>query len=454
MPEVASLADPFTVQATLATDVAKALDVKLDAREKSAISARGTSDTAAFSAFTLGNRLTRQGAGQTLAVYQQVLQKYERAYQVDHRYADALGAAAAVFMRMGRVAIHPAYFDSAAVLARQALARAPGNARALTATAGVALAHDRPDDAQKLVERAIAANPSDVEALQLHAELLLFVGDSAGTWRDIEHLVALAPQSSNALVVAATSAQALRRFGDANEFLRRARVLEPDRTDLILRSAILDRTDADFDQMTRAVREFRAHGGHLSAADLTLLRAGDDSMQQELATASPVAYGVATRADSFNYYTQKAQLFLARRDTVRSRALLDSSATTLRLLLADPTVLPSQQRKYGELMAWTDAALGNRARALAAVTSVERTPIAQQWPDGEFAAVTACNGAEIYAFLDDVDQMLVQLRRCFTLPGGYAAKAISAEPALWRHAPDPRLRALLSDFNLNIKHVE
>jgi hypothetical protein len=164
--------------------------------------------------------------------------------------------------------------------------------------------------------------------------------------------------------------------------------------------------------------------------------------------------GIATPTDSFNYFMQKAQLFIARRDSVRSRPLLDSSAATLRSLLTSPTVMLSERRKYVEYLAWTDAALGNRSRAIAAVSGVERAPIAQQWPDGEFAAFTACNGAEIYAFLDDVEQMIVQLRRCFTLPGGYAARAISAEPALWRYAPDPRLRVLLGDFNLNIKHVE
>ena len=453
-PQEAALADPFSIQVALATEAAEALDVKLDDRVRARLSAHETRDTAAFVAFTTGNRLGRQNESNVLDGYQATLQSYERAYRADPHFPDAFGAAALVMMRMARLSAHPALYDSANVLARRALVLDSLDARALAASAGVAFAQDRTEDAQRYVDRALSANPSDIDARERHAELLLLTGDSAGVWRDVEHLVAVAPRSVGALVSAATTSQALRRFVDASDFLQRAQALAPARADIILHIALLDRADGDFSQMAIALADYRAHGGKLAAADLTLLRAGNDSMQQELATSSPSAYAVVTPADSFNYFIQKAQLFLARRDSVRARPLLDSTAAALRSLLTAPAVLASQRRKYVEYLAWTDAALGDRARAVAAVTSIERTPIAQQWPDGEFAAFTACNGAEIYAFLDDVEQMLVQLRRCFTLPGGYAARAISAEPALWRHAPDPRLRALLGDFNLNVKHVE
>ena len=177
-------------------------------------------------------------------------------------------------------------------------------------------------------------------------------------------------------------------------------------------------------------------------------------MQREFANASPETYGAASPADSFTYYSQKALLFLAVRNTVRARALFDSSATPLRLLLAGATLAPSDRRRYAEIAAWTDAARGERARALAAATDVGRSPIAQQWPNGQFAAFTACNGAEIYAFLDVVELMLPQLRRCLTLPGGYATSAFFAEPALKRHANDPRVRALLADLELEIGRTE
>jgi tetratricopeptide (TPR) repeat protein len=314
----------------------------------------------------------------------------------------------------------------------------------------VALAQDRPDDAQAWVERAVSAYPSSIEALELRAMVLPIVGDSIGTWRDVERLAALGPRSADALVVAATSAQQLRRFKDAGDLLQRARVLEPDRTDLILRAAMLARADGDFPAVARGVRAYRVRGGAIGPSELTLLRVGDPSMQKELANASPNMYGVKTRADSFEFYSEKAQLFLALRNRDRARALLDSSADVLQRLLVDSSIATSELRKYAEVMAWTDAARGQRARALAAMNDVTRTPIGQQWPNGQFAAFTACNGAEIYGFLDIVDLMLPQLRRCLTLPGGYATSAFFAEPALARHMNDPRVRALLGELELEL----
>ena len=46
--------------------------------------------------------------------------------------------------------------------------------------------------------------------------------------------------------------------------------------------------------------------------------------------------------------------------------------------------------------------------------------------------------------------MLPQLRRCLTLPGGYATSAFFAEPALARHMNDPRVRALLGELELEL----
>ncbi len=450
-PELVSLADPFTAQATIATKTANEVDVFLGPDELALLAKHQTRDTAAFAAFARGSRLLRQNVSLSGPLYASALAEFERAYQRDPRYAAALGGAALVLVQLAQREGRPALADSAAVLARRALAFNPGQARALSASAALALARERPDEAEALAERAVDANPSGIEALTLRAELLPLVGDSLGAWRDVQRLAALAPRSVDALIVAAASAQVLRRFTDAGELLQRARLLEPERVDLILRAARLARADGDFRDVPRIVREFRRRGGRILAGDVALIRVGDQALQEELAAAPPSAYHAVTPGDSVDFYTEKAKLFLTWRDQPRARALLDSSSRLLRRLLADTSVTASQRRKFREIMAWTDAARGERASAVRAVSAVERAPFAQQWPNGQLAAYTACNGAEIYGFIDDVEQMIPQLRRCLTLPGGYAPHAISAEPALWRHAPDPRLRALLAEFKLEIR---
>jgi serine/threonine-protein kinase len=449
-PEMATLADPFTVQTNVAEKVVQLLGVVMQPREKTAMALRPTRDTAAYSAFTRGNRLYRLNLSHLRPDYSDALREFETAYRLDPLYADALGSAAASLARMDQEAGTVAHLDSVTILAHRALAVTRGHARALVALSFIALAQDHPDDAQAWAERAVAAYPSSIEALELRAMVMPIVGDSIGTWRDVERLAALGPRSVDALVSAATGAQQLRRFKDAGDLLQRARVLEPDRTDLILRAAMLARVDGDFPAVARGVRAYRVRGGAIGPSELTLLRVGDPSMQKELANASPSMYRVITRADSFDFYSEKARLFLALRNKVRARALLDSSANVLRLILADSSIAASELRKYAELMAWTDAARGERAQALTAMNDVARTPIGQQWPNGQFAAFTACNGAEIYGFLDIVDLMLPQLRRCLTLPGGYATSAFFAEPALARHMNDPRVRALLGELELEL----
>src|SRR5205085_11264286 len=142
-------------------------------------------------------------------------------------------------------------------------------------------------------------HPSDIEALELRPSISLLAGDSAATWRDVELLGSLAPQSPDAFVIAASGAQAIRRFRHAGRLLQRARLLEPARLDPILEVARLARADGDFPAMARAVRMYRMRGGTIAPSDLTLLRVGDPSMQRELASSGPEAFGAKTAADSF-----------------------------------------------------------------------------------------------------------------------------------------------------------
>jgi hypothetical protein len=185
-----------------------------------------------------------------------------------------------------------------------------------------------------------------------------------------------------------------------------------------------------------------------------MLRVGDDGMKRELATLPPERLGVVSVADSISYYINKGDLFLAQHQPKTARALFDSAIGPIERIVAAGNTTSADRRRYSDLLAWTNAARGEQKSALAAVNAVDRDTLTLQWPNGEMAADLACNSAEIYAFADDVEPMIQQLRRCLTLPGGYEPTAISAEPSLWRHAIDPRLRALLGEFHLEVRRKE
>ena len=453
-PEVVAPERVYAGIASLAQRVLHAMGIAPDSAGKQVLHAFATRDTGALAAFGRGERIHSGATAPSPMVFERAVREFEVAYRRDSSYADAIGGAALMLTLVSDAGVHPPMYDSAMALSRRARHFDPQEFRSLDAAAASALAEHRLDDAQFWLDRALASNASDVVALQRRGDLLAFMGDSAGAWRDVETLVAVAPRSATALAVASRTAQTLRRFPEALAFLQRARVLAPERNDLVLANAHLARGRGAFEPMARAIREYRRRGGTLASADFSMLRVGDDSMKHELATWSPDRLGVVSREDSVNYFVNKGNLLLAQHQEFVARALFDSAVAPVTRLTSATGPNTADRRRYLDLLAWINAARGDKKSALAAVNGVEGDTLTLQWPRGEIAASIACNNAEIYAFADDVEQMIHQLRHCLTLPGGYAPTAISAEPSIWRHAIDPRLRALLGEFHLEVRRKE
>ena len=452
--EYIDLARPVVNVRVLAKRMVVAMHITPDSMGRHVLEFMSTTDAVAFAAFERGERLRQGNTENSPVVFARALGEFETAYRADLSFADAFGGAALMLSQLSDAGAHPPLYDSAMAVGRLARRLDAREVRSLNATAAVALADHRLDDAQLWLDRALDANPSDVIALRRRAELLSFTGDSAGAWRDVETLVAVAPRSVSTLVAASATGQALRRFPEALSYLQRARVLAPDRLDLVMENARLARARGNFASMAQKIREYRRRGGVVSPADFALLRVGDDSMRRELGTLAPERLGVVSGDDSISYFINKGDLLLAQHHAPEARVLFDSAIAPLKYLASVPGTSAADRRRYLDLLAWVNAARGDLKSALATVNAVERDTLTLQWPNGQMAAGIACNNAEIYAFADDVEQMIQQLRRCLTLPGGYAPSAISAEPSLWRHAVDPRLRALLGEFHLAVRRKD
>ncbi|GJG85396.1 hypothetical protein tb265_05770 [Gemmatimonadetes bacterium T265] len=181
-PEVVMPADPFTVQGTLATEVAEALDVALAPAERAGLAARATRDTAAFAAVERGRRRLRDATLSMAEGRARALREFEFAYRRDPQDTEAWGGAADVLLYQGDVADSVALVDSAAVLARRALALDPGNVDAVNALLGDAYAHGRFAAATAVVARAVRTRPSSAELRMLSANERYQAGDTAAAW--------------------------------------------------------------------------------------------------------------------------------------------------------------------------------------------------------------------------------------------------------------------------------
>jgi hypothetical protein len=145
-------------------------------------------------------------------------------------------------------------------------------------------------------------------------------------------------------------------------------------------------------------------------------------------------------------YYEQTQLLLRRGDAARARPLLARGLAIVRRLSDGGS--PDLRAQLAPYTAWFAAATGDRATADRALATFAATNAAQlrDAPRGGPDALLTCTRAEVEGLLGDVAAMLAPLRRCLTMPNGYALPALRTEPAFTRHAADPRVRALAAEL--------
>jgi TolB-like protein/tRNA A-37 threonylcarbamoyl transferase component Bud32/tetratricopeptide (TPR) repeat protein len=437
-PEVVSPADPFTIQAHVATRVAEALDVAMIDRERTTMALRATEDTGAFAAVVRGKRINEENTTASYAEYEKALRQFERAYRRDPRYADALGLAAQTMATMS-YARGIRMLDSASFLAQRALEMDPTQANAVATEAFRGF--DRPSEALSILRRAVRENPSSIELLAYEQRALQFVGDSAGAWEAAKRLVLLAPGSKPVLATSFNTALALRRYGDAADLVARERALDPAALGPIFDAATLAEKLGDRAGVARAVRELRDRGGRLGAADGELMRNGDETLQSELATGSLASFAPSSALDSVNFYAEKAELFAGRGDYARARTLADSAWRLEKRMADDPNQSAFVRRTQYEVLAWLAALLGDRQLALNMLRQAGVSPTISMYPNGVEAVQLSCTRAAVYGFLGDGETMVPFARRCFTSANGYPSAYLKDPEFAWS-MKDPRMRAL------------
>ena len=455
-PTVVTPSDQFAAQAALATEVADALDVALAPAERTRLAAAGTRDTAVFAALERARRIRMTDDSFPIPERRgRALREYEFAYRRDPSAAEAWSGAASLLKQTGQEEGSAALIDSAAVLARRALALDPGDMGAVNTLGSYEEAHGRPAAQRALVERAVRAHPSSAELRMLLAIVQYESGDTTPAWRGTREALRLAPRSTWALERAFMTALALRRHADAGELVARLQALDPAPGRGELRAARLAAAVGDSAGVAGALRAYQANGGRFRADDrpflvlrtpMQLMRYADRATGDALLAATPATFHAQSAEDTLRLYTGQAALLLRRGDAGRARPLLVRGLALARRL--SPATTPQRREDLWLPHAWFAAALGDRAgaeRALAASAATFRAELRDQ-PGGTRDAAVTCMRAEVAGLLGDVAAMLAPLRRCVTMANGYAVAALGTEPAFARHAGDPRVRALAAEL--------
>lgn len=438
-PEIVSPSDPFTIQARVATRVAEALDVEMIPRERTTMAMRATNDTGAFAAVVRGKRIYEENTTSSYAEYERALREFEHAYARDPGYADALGLASQALAVMS-YSTGTKMLDSAAVLARRALELDPNQPNAVATLAFRGF--NRPAEAMAILGRALRANPNSIELLVHQQHALLVVGDSAGAWESVKRILPLAPGSRSVLTTCFVTALSLRRWKDAANIVARERTIDPTSTVPVYHSAMLAEKLGDTLALSRAVRELRARGGKIGAADGEFLRKADHALQNEFAAASLASFAPGSALDSVNFYAEKAELYAGRGDYVRARTFADSAWRLEKRMVDDPSGSAYVRRGQYEVLAWLAALYGDRATALSMLEKASQSQTIAMYPRGVEAVQLSCTKAAVYGFLGDAETMMPFAEKCFTSANGYAVSYLNDPEFAWRKN-DPRFKALI-----------
>ncbi len=452
-PSVVAPADAFTVQGTLAAEVADALDVALAPAERTQLIAAISQDTAAFAAVERGRRIlfAPNSPLSFIERQQMALKEFEFAYGRDPEDAEAWSVAAGVLSTLGTLSVSSAQIDSSAVLARRALALDPGNVRAVVILANYEVERGGAEAVRALTGPALRANPSSASLRSYLAGLQDQVGDTASAWPMALSALRLAPRSTSVIDKGYNIALAQRRYGEASELVVREQALEPSAARGDLHAAQIAAAVGDSVGVARALLAYRAKGERFRADEppwgvertaLELLQYGGRALGDTLLAGTPATFGAKTADDSLLLFQVQANLLLRRGDVARVRPLLRQGLALSTEMSVRAT--PAMRAEIGPQLAWFAAAAGDRSaadRGLAAFAADYATA-QRESPGGQSDAYLTCTHAEIAGLLGDVTKMLAPLRRCLTMGSGYPVATLKSDWAFARHASDPRVQAL------------
>jgi DNA-binding winged helix-turn-helix (wHTH) protein/TolB-like protein/Tfp pilus assembly protein PilF len=220
--------DLFTLEDSIAGQVANGLLLDLTASERERVMRRYTGNAEAWQAYLRGRYLWDRRTPET---HLKAIEEFEKAARIDDRYALAYAGLADAYALLGsnpnRVMSRSVAMAKARAAALKAIDLDGDLAEAHTALAFILMHYDwKPSEAEQEFQRALSLNPSYATAHQWHAVNLLVAGRPTEAIQELKNAQALDPASA---IVMADLAEMYVYTGRLDEAVRESRrVLELD----------------------------------------------------------------------------------------------------------------------------------------------------------------------------------------------------------------------------------
>jgi serine/threonine protein kinase/tetratricopeptide (TPR) repeat protein len=436
----AVLEDVFRVQAEIASKVAEALQVALDAREQQRLAAKPTTNLAAYDAYIRGQEISGDLSALDPAILDRAMAQYEQAVALDPSFALAWAqlSSARSFIYVN-VAPSSALADRAREAAERALRISPGlpEGRMALGLYFRAVANDS-TRALEQCRQGLAANPG-------HAGLLSIAASSEtslGLWdQAVSHYrqaLSLDPRSATTAGRLALTLLWLRRYPEAMSASGNALAIAP----------------ADLRQIEQKAMVFLAQGD-LAGARASIAAASRDIEPVNLAVTFATYWDLGWVLDETQQrllLQQTPAAFGGRRDVwafvrMQAFALKGDPAQTLRYAREAEQALDeriSEAPNDDQLHAFRGLALAHLGRREEAIREGEKSvtllPIER---DALWGPYTQHQLARIYIVLGEQEKALDKLELLLKIPYYLSPGWLSIDPNFAPLKGNPRFEKLL-----------
>ncbi|CAN5325049.1 serine/threonine-protein kinase [soil metagenome] len=416
-PFDADLAGIFSVQSDIATRVAGALDVALNAGQQGRLAERPTQNIQAYKAYLKGEQISEGMSLNEVDVLQRALVEYERAVTLDPTFV-------AAWARISRAHRLIFYWATSSVEDDTLSRIAADRAIALDSTRWeshwarslylASVAHTpEPAIAEAMVAERLA--PGSAEVLTALSNAQSFAGQWEHSASSAIAATTLDPRSIDALRREAFARMGNRDYAGAEAAIRRALAISPSDPNAHYRLFCVRLAQGDRAGALAALRiegDPRRQGMAFSTGASYLATSMDEPLARAALTFTLDAFG----GNRITLAAVRSRAYLSLGDTVNARA----EAESMLAIIGGGERIQANNTRAMRSFLFSLAVLGRKAEAIAATErALAALPVERDWIDG---AALAFVGAQVYAMLREKERALALLerilgRRTFVQPG-------------------------------------